>query len=88
MYVQEKNKGLSMSQRRRFNSIGISGGLPSVATKKKQQNKLQTSFPKDGWQKDDVLLSRGSICYPMPPHGYGPAKGSYKLLQSSSKTLS
>ena len=60
MFVQEKNEVLRMPQGRRFSSIEISGDL-SLATRKKEQNKLQTNFPgmAKRWHPKD------GICHPM-----------------------
>ena len=47
MCVQKKTELCSMSQRSKWSSIKISGDL-SFATKKKQQNRLQTHFLRGG----------------------------------------
>jgi len=64
MRVQEKNEVLSMSERRKFSSIEISGYL-SLDVK----NKLQKNFP--GVAKRWVMLPMGGTYHPHPPHGYG-----------------
>ena len=68
MCVQEKNEVLSMPQRQMFSSIEISGDA-SLATKKKQQNKVQKKFP--GVAKRWHPVTQG---WHLPPHGYGPGK--------------
>ena len=60
----------SMSQRRRLSSAKISRDF-SIATKIEKQYKFGKSF--QGWQRGDILLSRGGTCHPMPPNGYKPA---------------
>lgn len=64
MRVQEKNEVLSMSERRKFSSIEISGYL-SLDVK----SILQKNFP--GVAKRWVMLPMGGTYHPHPPHGYG-----------------
>ena len=60
----------SILQRLGFSSTEMAENL-SLATKIKKIK----SLPKSSqiWQIATVLLLRGAICLPMPPHGYGPA---------------
>ena len=69
MSVQEKVYLTATSKRPRLSSTKISGKPLLVA--KKSNNKIwQESFQE--WQKAGIVLFRGGICHPMPPHGYGP----------------
>ena len=62
MFVQEKNKVLSMSQGGWFSLIEVSGDL-SLATRKTEQNQLQKNFP--GIAKRWRPVTQG---WHLPPH--------------------
>ena len=67
--AQEKIEFSCKLQRPRLISPKVLGDL-SFATKTKDK-KLQENSR--GLQKNGILLPRGGVCHPMPPHGYGPA---------------
>ena len=69
MCVQENIELTSILQRPRLSSTIISGDF-SLATRIMQPEECKENS--QGWQKAGILLRRGGIFHPMPPHGYGP----------------
>ena len=71
--MQEKTEFSCKLQRPTLISTKTLGDL-SLATKIKQQkNNKKLQENSQGRQKDGILLPRGAVATPMPPHGYGPA---------------
>ena len=83
MCLQEKNEVLSMSQRTRVGSMKISGDIFSIATKKKQENKLQKGFPRIGKK---LASSHPGVAFAIPCHPMATGL-SYKLNHPSNILL-
>ena len=71
--MQEMTEYSSMLLRSRLISTTILGDF-YLATEIKQQETTIKNLQENsqGWKKDGILLPRGDICHPMPPHSYAP----------------